>query len=773
MVKPPERPRIRPTDFLTFRFWRYLLKAFWLYFPSIIFLIIGYTCFWKLTQGKDLMLITLENRDVFSYFLLAQIFWAYATWYTSRLVGKAEEFENPCEDPIWTTLRIQGPRLLAFTSFTIIIFAFFQLSGVNVLPQLPGWLCSLFLIASIPVYFYVYRFWDQFTSRKPDPAEQRSYFKQIQRVACTVFAIAASLVILFRSFVGLVILLLMLQQALVLLLIIRRKIIESKGESFYQQGSNARGFDKNSPLISKSLGLVFDQEDRLYFRVFVFIGAIAIIVNVITVFLVRFSVMIGSFPFALIAFSVLLLLGNIVAFFSVLRHFNFHIILIGIAFTIGHFLEPHYIKMSEKKNMANRFLYRQNLKEYFSHWINDPARKKILDDSTITSYPVFLTLADGGASRSGYWVASVLAKLEDSSLGNFSQHLFGLSGASGGSVGNAVFFSLLKSKSQLLNIDTSSHPYYHAATNYLNSDFLTFTLARMLGPDVFRHIFPLRSIDDRGAALAHALETACGKGDFLYDSLAVPFSQLITQKNQSGYQLPVFCINTTRMQDGSPALISNIDFSDSAYNNRVDVLNLMDEEKDIKLSTAVVLGASFPYVSPAGRMDAKVSVKDSAGVARTAIEPEYFVDGGYFDNSGAGVVNEMLILLRSFLLNEPQFNKYAGKLKFYVVHISNSPIHGRLLSKVNPFTNDLAAPIKTLVGAYGSQTAVNDRRLENFMKGWYGDDRHYITINLYRPNESIEYSMNWVISNYLLNAMNDRLRGHEQIDTVINILNRQ
>src|SRR5215212_7242888 len=96
------------------RFWRNLFAITWLYFPAILFLMLGFACFWKLTQGKDLMIITLENRDVFSYFIVAQVFWSYVTWYTTRLIGKAKEFEHPNEDPEWTTMRVQGPRLLAY-----------------------------------------------------------------------------------------------------------------------------------------------------------------------------------------------------------------------------------------------------------------------------------------------------------------------------------------------------------------------------------------------------------------------------------------------------------------------------------------------------------------------------------------------------------------------------------------------------------------------------------------------------------------------------------
>ena len=769
MPTQPVKKTIHFSDLIHLNFWRHLLRAIWLFFPAIIFLLLSYFCFWKLTQGKDLMVITLENRDVFFYFIVALVFWSYITWYSSRLVGKAREFEQPEEDRIWTTLRVQGPRILAFTCYTLILLAFFRLTPKE-LPQLADWLCSSLFILSLPLYFFCYTAWNQFTGKVQDPVVKRKFLKSVQTTTWLMLAAGSIGVVIFKSFAGLIILLLALQQAMVLLLIIRRKLIENKGESFYQQTDMSRGFDKYSSLPEKIKGLLFDKEDSGYFRFFLYTGIFISIIYLLTVFSVPFAVKIGSFPFVLIAFSFLLLLGNTVAFISVLKQFNFHLLFIGLGFLIGLAFEPHYVKLPAKKEVTASFNQRQNLKEYFTNWLNNPERSSALSDSAVKEYPVFFVLADGGASRSGYWVASVLAKLEDSSHSVFSKHLFCLSGASGGSVGNAAFFSLLRSKEALLKKDTGAAPFYNAATSYLKSDFLTFTLARMLGPDVFRHIVPLRNTDDRAAALAHALETASGSNSFLYDSLGIGFSQIITQKNKPDYDLPILCINATRMQDGSPSVITTIDIGDSAFNKRVDVLTLLNEEQDLKLSSAVVLGASFPYISPAGRFNTKVTMRKKEGGERVVTEPHYFVDGGYFDNSGAGVVNEMIIQLQAFLKKDTLLNKKAAKLKFYVLHVSNGGIGDPLLKKVNPLINDLAAPLKTLIGGFSSQTSVNDRRLYNYMKSQYGNTGHYIGINLYRRYEPVDYSMNWVISDYLLKAMDDRLRQHETISTVMQLL---
>ena len=766
MPQPPPNT-ILLRDLFRFSFWRYLFKAIWLFFPAILFLLLSYACFWTLTQGKDLMVITVEKQRVFIYFIVAQIFWSYVTWYTSRLVGKAKEFELPNEDRIWTSLRVQGPRLLGFTCYTIIIIAFLKMVTVKI-TWLPDWVWLVLFVFSLPFYFFIYRQWDRFTNRRSESSLRIRFLISIQVTTWIILAAWLLFVVIFKSLTGLIVLLFALQQALVLLLIIRRKLIEARGDSFFQKSDKARGFNKDSGLLRKTRGLVFDAEDKGYFKFFIGAAILAGIIYISIIFSVSFAVNIGSFPFVFIAFAMLLLLGNIVAFISVLKNFNFHIFFIVLAFLVGLKWEPHYVNLPEKKIATNFFGKRQNLKEYFTNWINDPERKKMLDSSS-KPYPVIFALANGGASRSGYWVASVLSKLEDTTKGNFSKHLFCLSGASGGSVGNAAFFSLLRGRNELVNYDSTSTPFYNAAQDYLESDFLTYTLARMLGPDVFRHIIP-SNVYDRAAALSHALEKASGSNSFLYDSLSVRFSQFITQSGNPGYKLPVLCINTTRMQDGSPAVISNIALDDATFNKRIDVLKLLDEEHDMKLSSAVVLGASFPYVSPAGRIDTKVEVTDSLGNKKTTTEPQYFVDGGYFDNSGAGVVNEMIILLHDILIKDTALNKYAGKIQFYIAHISNDPVGDYVLSKVNPIVNDLAAPLKTLTGAYGSQTAVNDRRLQNYMQGLYGNNSHYININLYKPHDPNHYSMNWVISNHLLKAMSDRIHQHEGIAKVLQLL---
>ena len=105
-----------------------------------------------------------------------------------------------------------------------------------------------------------------------------------------------------------------------------------------------------------------------------------------------------------------------------------------------------------------------------------------------------------------------------------------------------------------------------------------------------------------------------------------------------------------------------------------------------------------------------------------------------------------------------------AKLNIQVIHITNGPSGDMLVHKVNPFINDLAAPLTTLVGSFGIQTTVNDSRLKNYMRDFTGNDINYWDINLYRPSEPLKYSMNWVISKRTLDSMDNRLYQHRDLN---------
>jgi hypothetical protein len=749
VANPYHKETISFKDLFTIHFLRALFKSLWLYFPAILFLLLAWVAFWQLGQGKDLLQRTLENRRIFALFIIAEVFWTYITWYTCYMISKIKlsriTGQTADQDTVyWRRMLIQMPRFLAFSCLTIVLLAFFKLHA----PDRLNWLFYIILGLSAFVYPAIYDFWSMQANKVNDdtrfPGKQSKlkFLNRYRQVTLVFLGIALIAIALFPSYFFLLALLMIYQVGLVLQLVFKKKI-------FIVQNPDPIEDPAQNTFVAKVKKQVFGKEERFYTRVFLFVLVAGLIFYVSTILSINISCKIGAVPFILFAFGVLLILGNGVSLLSVLFRLNLHVVAMIVAFIAGQIHEPHYTHLPYKKIATNTFKNRQNLNDYFKNWIEQ--RKTELDDSTNKKeYPVYFVLADGGASRSGYWSASVMASLDSQTNGKLTAHLFCLSGASGGSVGNAAYFNVLRAKQTDAATNANG---VHIVQDYLETDFLTYTIARMLGPDVFRYVLPLWFIHDRAYALASVMETGSGSESRLYNTMSTCFSEIITQKNQL-YTLPVICINTTRMQDGIPAVISNISLNDPRFNKRVDLLGLLGEQRDIKMSQAVVLGASFPYLSPAGRINDTTADKES----------NYFVDGGYFDNSGSGVVSEMI----NILVQDTLYNKYKNKLKFYVLHATNSPQGDAILNTVNPLVNDLASPVKTLIGAYGTQTIVNDQRLFNQLETMYPKKGHYIKLNLYDPKIKVTYPMDWVISDLALAAINRRLYTNPEISRLAN-----
>jgi hypothetical protein len=244
----------------------------------------------------------------------------------------------------------------------------------------------------------------------------------------------------------------------------------------------------------------------------------------------------------------------------------------------------------------------------------------------------------------------------------------------------------------------------------------------------------------------HPVDSVKIMGELMRNS----FSQLLPNASNA---FPVLAINTTRVNDGSPGVVCTIDMDSLFFGRRIDVLEHLPKAKDIRISTAMVLGARFPYMSPGGK-----------------INDSYFVDGGYFDNSGAGVVHEMLLGLKEIASDTTTLlNQYKDKIHPYVIHLANSPYSSSSVNKpIHPLKNDLAAPLLTLAGSYDSQTSVNDTRLVNYLKQLKDSTgSSYIIFNLYSEDKWDEhYPMNWVISKRQRDSMKVRI-GKPEIDSVV------
>lgn len=763
-----------------FRKFTILLRIIWLLFPAVLFFAFGVFAFWDISQGKDVLVSTLERKWPAGIVLLATIFWAMVNWYSGRILiyHRNDLYKGSA------LFANHVPRILGYLSFSVVWVGLTKVPEINDPTFHVGgnfWIWVLLTVSMYPLLGFLFSWFKRKYLNGEGNAKKMELVRKKVRSFNWIIGWTIIAVILlnffnswFPRFRGWILFfsIIFIQCGFQFLVAIRRAGMPyADGKDRPIMPLDYKTLDEWRRAESKNANTVINNvwhkilynaniplEEKWFFVTYNIISIISIVVYIMAVFSYDWAVGLGSLPTVLLAFGVLVGLFCIITFFSIISKINFHMVILILILLTGRFFpDPHYV-VTKKTEGVNTVKYdeRMALKDYFLKWVSQ-RRSEIEKD---TAYPILFVLADGGASRSGYWTAETLGKLEDDTKGKFSNHLFCLSGASGGSVGNGTFMTLLRYKDSSANGKIS---FTAEAQRFLKSDFLSYTLAHMLGPDFVRPMFGRLNIEDRAAALEYAMEQGEDKDALLYQKLSKPFSTIIQRANDS-ITLPIICINVTRVQDGNPSVISNIKLDQQVFGKRVDVLTKVDSGYEIKLSTAMAMGARFPYISPAGKLG------DS-----------YFVDGGYFDNSGAGVVHEMIQelqrLIRDSLNADPKH--YLGNLSFYVIHSQNGT-GSPALNTIPPFKNDLAAPVLTLVGAFGTQTSVNDWRLIKYLKKIHTDREHsenikdtgYYAIDLYAGlPPGTEFPMNWAISKYSINRMNEQLNNNNQLKELLTMLN--
>ncbi|MFM1969374.1 MAG: hypothetical protein RL152_751 [Bacteroidota bacterium] len=715
-----------------------LLQVFWAFMPGILFIGIGYTFFTHFIQGKDIVITAMNSRQSALFFLIGLFFWTLITWYTSRLIAyNHDRLFHIAKEGLYHT-----PRILGFLCFTVIIIAFGVADHQTDNQLIPYWI----ILLNALTYSIFYPVFERFKNKT-----SRHHLIQIRNIIwCISFFIVVLLVYYNRKNIY-ISLLPLLQIAYLYLVITRRKISETSAAHYpfiNQMHINAfresyKNFvvwiftDPDSRRTTANKEVMIQTEKNIFFW-FSISSIIAIIIYISAVFSLTFSKYLTPLPIILLSFGVLLGAGNIITLFSIKQKINFHFLFLIALLIAGFFNESHFVMLTNKKENEEA-INRPTLRNYFTEWM-----KAKQTDSLQSTLPVYFVLADGGASRSAYWTASVLGTIEESTGGKFSKNIFCLSGASGGSLGNVAFWHTIAAKDK--------HGTQEMQT-YLANDFLSFPLVRLLGPDIILPIVPFHLLKDRAEALERSMQfpsTRSDMGWFMQENFTTTFPSI----NKKDFK-PIICINATRMQDASPAVVSNIKLDTSIFGNRIDILDNLEKEKDISIATAVVLGARFPYFSPAGRLG-----------------NDYFVDGGYFDNSGAGVVHEMILDLQNIINDSIAINPNHPykKIRFHIVHITNKTEQKVERGKIHPLVNDLAAPIKTILGSYTSQTDFNNLRLQKYLLEIYKNEDTYHTINLYKEGEEDRYPMNWSISTQSLSSINKRLTNHQSMEELIKFI---
>jgi hypothetical protein len=382
-------------------------------------------------------------------------------------------------------------------------------------------------------------------------------------------------------------------------------------------------------------------------------------------------------------------------------------------------------------------------------WYNRVAPLHVNDDPQRAAggIPIFVVATEGGGIRAAYWTASVLTAIQDS-YANFADHLFAISGVSGGSLGAEVFDAVLahgpappdpydltcpgRDANQMREEQKKLR---YAAKKVLSFDALTPVLAGLTQPDLAQRFLPF-GFPDRQKALEEGWERGWSRtmnGDSL-------FSKGILTALPASSPLPSLFLNGTMVETGDRTITSDLRIRpletaatctqpDGGDNPLCEFRNAFDSfaylRQDIPFSAGAGMSARFTYVSPAGRLPKKDAGEGIAG---------HVVDGGYFENSGAVTAAEIVNLIRRVAAGHPEWRP----LRPYVILIDftdasklckRKPQYCEPNPALKPFpakpdaggpaprtperwVNEILSPLRALLGtrdARGSQ-AVGDAR---------------------------------------------------------------
>jgi len=229
--------------------------------------------------------------------------------------------------------------------------------------------------------------------------------------------------------------------------------------------------------------------------------------------------------------------------------------------------------------------------------------------------PLLVIATAGGGIRAAQWTAMILEKIEQKVGADWlRQHLFAISGVSGGSVGAAFYAAAVRQGA--------------APTAFLDHDFLAPAVAAMAFVDVPSSFLPEMGQGDRGYALERSFEVATGKvlGRAFLSFFPTRAGLDDVAAGTTPWR-PALLLNATHQKTGRRVIASHLKAQRHVFLDAFDAHALL--QADMPASTAAHNSARFTYVSPAGKL-----VGRAAGGGSEQLFG-HVLDGGYFENFGA------------------------------------------------------------------------------------------------------------------------------------------
>jgi hypothetical protein len=284
-----------------------------------------------------------------------------------------------------------------------------------------------------------------------------------------------------------------------------------------------------------------------------------------------------------------------------------------------------------------------------------PAVRQIID-ANAGPIPIVVVTTAGGGIRAALWTALILGAVQDQHP-TFTQRVFAISGVSGGALGATVFAASQHPSSRAqTTCDTGTEAPLRpcgtlaAAYGALSQDFLGPVVAAYAFNDTFGPLLALAGLNvpSRATILEKAWEAACQQAG-CYGLSGAFHAALIRDARWA----PALFLNGTHVETGKRIITSPLVITPRNFDDALDFFTLHGRE--IRVSTAALNSARFPFMTPVGRL------------GRDDTHYGHLGDGGYFENYGAETGAEIMRVVRRFA------HQYGRYIKPVVVEISSDP----------------------------------------------------------------------------------------------------
>ena len=431
---------------------------------------------------------------------------------------------------------------------------------------------------------------------------------------------------------------------------------------------------------------------------------------------------------------------------SLLRKWKISVrfLLVIILVICSFYNQDHPVRMKDHKTNARETVVNQFDKWFSGYKANIDKQKE--KGNQQKKYPVIFICAEGGALRTGAYtslfLSSLSAKLEKEKNIDFKKSVFAMSGVSGGAVGLGLYNALTFEN----NIQIPSKTSIELSKRFFLHDTLSPIVGKMLFGDFLNLFLPIHiNLFDRSIALEKSWEES-------YQSLIDKNQENVFSRSFAARKIkptqPLLIINTTEVETGLQCWVSNLMPDSLAFKNQRDLL--AEKVNDLNYSTAINFSTRFPLFSPAAK------VGGVNGKARL-----HYLDGGYVENTGSTSMLEILQLLKSKSNCFNQITPIVITLLFSEEDKTAPNIR---------FGNELVEILNTLTHTRSGNSKISRFRIKQFLN----EDSIGFAIDEPLTAEEKSVPMNWVLSaqsmNNITRDVQDKLNNTSETGIITKLL---